>query len=95
MRSRVGTGVTLPAGASPGVLEETTYIAFPQVVFTSAQVPDDQVYAMARAMYEGSEAMVSTFPPMRAFNPQDMRGDNQNVPFHPGALRFFEEVGLN
>ncbi|MEZ5752608.1 MAG: TAXI family TRAP transporter solute-binding subunit [Paracoccaceae bacterium] len=87
--------VTLPAGASPGVLEETTYIAFPQVVFTSSLVPDDQVYALARAMYEGSEAMVSTFPPMRAFRPADMRGDNGNVEFHPGALRFFEEIGLN
>ncbi len=45
---------TLPAGAMPGVLEDTTYIAFPQVVFTHAGVSDDVVYAMAKAMYENA-----------------------------------------
>lgn len=86
---------TLPAGAAPGVLEDTVYIAFPQVVFTHAGVPDDVVYQMARAMHENTDVMVQTFPPMRAFNPADMRGDPGVGQFHPGALRFFEEIGLN
>ena len=84
----------LPAGAMPGVLEDNTYIAFPQVVFTHAGVPDDVVYAMAKAMYEGKKIMASTFPPFNAFNPADMKGDPGVAEFHPGALRFFEEVGL-
>jgi hypothetical protein len=50
---------------------------------------------MAEAMYNGAETMGATFPPMRAFRPEDMRGDAMNVEFHPGALRFFEDVGLN
>lgn len=84
----------LPAGSMPGVLEDTTYIAFPQVVFTHADVPDDVVYAMARAMYEGAAIMGESFPPMRAFRPEDMRGEQGVTEYHPGALRFFEEVGL-
>lgn len=84
----------LPAGSMPGVLENTTYIAFPQVVFTHAGVSDDVVYAMAKAMHGGREVMGATFPPMRAFRPENMRGDPMNVAYHPGALRFFEEVGL-
>lgn len=86
---------TLPAGAMPGVLEDTVYIAFPQVVFTHAGVPDDVVYQMTRAMYEQAAVMGETFPPMRAFRPANMRGDPGVAEFHPGALRFFEEVGLN
>ncbi|MBL6425893.1 MULTISPECIES: TAXI family TRAP transporter solute-binding subunit [Maritimibacter] len=86
---------TLPEGAMPGVLEETTYIAFPQVVFTHANVPDDVVYEMAKAMYEQAAVMGDTFPPMRAFKPENMRGDPGIAEFHPGSLRFFEEVGLN
>ena len=42
--------MSLPAGAMPGVLEETTYIAFPQVIFTHANAPEEAVYAMAKAM---------------------------------------------
>lgn len=84
----------LPKGAMPGVLEDNTYIAFPQVVFTHAGVSDDVVYAMAKAMHEGKEVMASTFPPFKAFNPNDMMGDPGIAEFHPGALRFFEEAGL-
>lgn len=87
--------MTLPAGAMPGVLEDNTYIAFPQVIFTHANAPDDAVYAMAKAMYENAAVMGETFPPMRAFRPENMRGDPGIAEFHPGAIRFFEEVGLN
>jgi TRAP transporter TAXI family solute receptor len=84
----------LPAGAMPGVLEDTTYIAFPQVVFTHAGASDEAVYQMTKAMYEQAAVMSETFPPMRAFNPAEMMGDNGISEFHLGALRFYEEIGL-
>ncbi len=82
-------------GAMPGVLEDNTYIAYPQVVFTHADVPDETVYALAKAMYEHAKVMADTFPPFRAFDPKKMKGDPGIAEFHPGALRLFEEVGLN
>jgi len=84
----------LPSGAMPGVLEDTTYIAFPQVVFTHAGASDEAVYQMTKAMYEQSAVMGETFPPMRAFKPADMMSDSGIAEFHSGALRFYEEVGL-
>ena len=85
----------LKEGAMPGVLEDKTYIAFPQVIFTHVNADEEAVYQMAKAMYEQSAVMGETFPPMRAFRPENMRGDNGVSEYHPGALRFFEEVGLN
>ena len=79
----------------PGVLDDTTYIAFPQVIFTHANADDEAVYAMAKAMYENAAVMGETFPPRRAFRPENMKGDPGIAEFHPGALRFFEEVGLD
>jgi uncharacterized protein len=87
--------VKMKAGSSPGVLEDGTYIAFPQVVFTHAGVSDDVVYAMAKAMYEGKDEMKATFKAFGAFNPADMKGDPGIAEFHPGALKFFADVGLN
>ena len=87
--------MTLPEGAMPGVLEDTVYIAFPQVIFTHANAPDDVVYQMAKSMYENAQVMADTFPPFRAFRPGNMKGDPGIAEFHPGALRFFDEVGLN
>jgi hypothetical protein len=85
---------TLPAGSMPGVSEDTTYIAFPQVVFTHAGVPDEVVYKLAKAMYENAQVMAGTFPPFRAFKPAEMKGDPGTAEFHPGALQFFADVGL-
>ena len=86
--------VKMKKGSSPGVLEDGTYIAFPQVVFTHAGVSDDVVYAMAKAMYGGKKHMVETFKAFRGFNPDKMKGDPGVAKFHPGALRFFKEAGL-
>jgi hypothetical protein len=81
------------AGTTPGVTEDATYIAYPQVVFTHAGVPDDVVYKLAKAMYQGKDAMVGTFKPFAAFDPKKMKGDPGVAQFHPGALKFFDEVG--
>jgi len=83
----------LPVGAMPGVLEDTTYIDYPQVIFTNAAVSDDVAYQTAKAMYKNAKIMRDTFPPMRAFNPEDMMGDPGNVEYRPGALKFYKEVG--
>lgn len=82
------------AGSSPGILEDGTYFAFAQVIFVNKDVPDDVVYKMTKAIHEGKAGLVATFKPFGAFKPEDMKGDPGVVPFHPGALRFFDEKGL-
>ncbi len=84
----------MKAGSMPGILEDGTYIAFPQVVFTHAGVSDEVVYQMAKAMSEQAKVMGETFRRC-AFRPADMKGDPGIAKFHPGALKFFKEAGLN
>jgi hypothetical protein len=65
------------------VIKDDIYIAFPQVIFTDANASDEAVYAMVKAMSEGKESMVATFPPMAAFNPaqhEGRRGQNALSP---------------
>lgn len=85
----------IQAGTTPGVLEDGVYFAFPQVIFTHANAPEEAVYALTKAIHDGKEVMANTFPPFRAFNPAGMKGDPGIAEFHPGALRFFREAGLN
>lgn len=83
-----------PGKGSPGVLEPGYFMAYPQVVFTNKNVPDDVVYKMAKAIYEGKDSMAQTFVPFRQFDPKDMAGDASPSKYHPGAIRFFKEVGI-
>lgn len=85
----------IKGGTTPGVPETASYFAYPQVVFTNANVPDDVVYEMAKALYNGKETMAGSFPPFKQFNPDDMASDIGVNQFHPGALKFFKEAGIN
>lgn len=84
-----------PGPATPGVLEPGKFIAYPQLVFTHAQLSDDQAYAMAKVLYESQKGMAETFPAFRGFKPErDMVRDTGSAEYHPGAIKFFKEVGL-
>lgn len=92
---KTGYIVTIePGPAFPGVNETGTYIAYPQLVFTNAAVDDDTVHAMAKVLYENQAAMAEAFPPFRQFVPDDMVAEVAPAEYHPGAIRFFEEIGL-
>ena len=84
-----------PGPAAPGVLEPGKFIAYPQLVFTNAGVSDDAAYNMAKVIYENQPALGEAFPPFRGFNPErDMVGEVGDAAYHPGAIRFYQEVGL-
>lgn len=86
--------VTKKAGSSPGVLEDGIFFAFDQVILANASVPDDVVYQMVKAIHDGKDGLAKTFRPFAAFKPENIKGDPGKVPFHPGALKYFAEIGL-
>ena len=59
-------------------------------------VPDDIVYDMAAEAYspEGAAFMRQTFEPLRDMTP-DQALQGLTVPLHPGAQRYWEEVGID
>lgn len=84
-----------PGPASPGILEEGWFIAYPQIVFTHKDVPDELVYQMAKIVHDSKASLGETFAPFRAFNPdEDMVGDTSPGEYHPGAIKYYKEIGL-
>jgi TRAP transporter TAXI family solute receptor len=86
-----------PGPAAPGVAEPAHFMAYPQAVFTNADVPDDVVYQMAKAIYENKEGMAAVFPPFNIFKPDEMvrpAADIAPAEYHPGAIEFYKEAGI-
>jgi TRAP transporter TAXI family solute receptor len=84
-----------PSPANPGVLEPDTFIAYPMVLFANKNVKDDVVYKMTKVVYENKDAMAQIFKPMADFNPkEDAVGDTAPGEYHPGAIKFYKEVGI-
>jgi len=85
----------VPGKADPGVLEPGWFIAYPMMIFTNKNVPDDVVEKMASVIYESQKEMGEVFAPMKGFDPKaDMVGTVTPAQYHPGAIAFYKKVGL-
>ena len=83
-----------PSPATDGVTKPTDLIAFDMNLNTSAKVSDDIIYGITKALYENKKDLLDTFPPFALFDPQMMSKIQIGIEFHPGAIRFYREVGL-
>ena len=92
-----GTGlyfhITIPGGTYPGIDEDILSIAQPNFLAVNADVPEEDVYLFTRTIYENLGFLCNIHPATC-----DMSIDNAMLglplPLHPGAARYFEEVGL-
>jgi uncharacterized protein len=83
-----------PGPAIEGISKPTHLIAFDMVMITSAKVSDDIVYRVAKALHDNKQDLVVTFPPFGLFQPQNMAKPLMGVEMHPGAAKYYREIGL-
>ena len=77
-----------------GMTKPLDLIAFDMVMVVRAELGDDVVYKVTKALYENKQDLAATFPPFGLFDPKKMAKPLEGVPLHPGALKFYKEAGL-
>ena len=60
---------------------------------TSAKVPDNVVYAIVKEVFDNFESFKKLHPAYAGLTKQNML-EGLSAPFHPGALKYYKEVGL-
>lgn len=60
---------------------------------TNKDVSADLIYEMCKVAYENTEALRAAYGPLRAMNLREAL-NGVEIPLHPGAIRFFEERGV-
>lgn len=83
-----------PGPAAPGVVDPTHLVAYPAVLFTSTNVPDDVVYELVKVMANNKDGMAAIYPPFRSFAADKMVADLGPLKYHPGAIKYFKEQGF-
>jgi TRAP transporter TAXI family solute receptor len=58
-----------------------------------ADLPDDLVYQLVKAAFENQPRLVKAHPAARDTLPQNAV-KNSFLPFHPGAARYYREIGI-
>jgi TRAP transporter TAXI family solute receptor len=82
-----------PAPAFAGVNEPTKLLFEDYVVVASAQMAEEDAYKIAKLLYEAQDKLAAIARTFERYNRADLAAD-RGVPFHPGAIRFYKEVGI-
>ncbi|MGY4691467.1 TAXI family TRAP transporter solute-binding subunit [Salibacterium sp. K-3] len=93
MASRVA-GIHPVTFADGFLNEEKTLAAYPIGLAVNAEMSEDQVYNMVKALFENYEDLHSQFTWLESWNPEQMFDPEPPIPYHPGVVRYFEEEGL-
>jgi uncharacterized protein len=83
-----------PSPALEGITRPTNLIAFDMVIVTNASVSDDVIYKVAKAIHDNKGELAETFRPFAQLTPQNMAKPIEGVPYHPGAVKYYREIGL-
>lgn len=82
----------IPGGTYAGVEADVATLGIPNVLVASAEMPDELAYAITRAMFENIGQLRAVHP-AAAQTTVEFTLQTLPVPLHPGALRYYEEIG--
>ena len=85
---------SIPANTYDGQSEDVPTVAVINFLVSSDEVSDDLAYEMTRLMYENLDQLKAAHAATNAVDVQNaLKG--MPIPVHPGAQRYYDEVGVS
>jgi TRAP transporter TAXI family solute receptor len=82
----------IPKGTYPGVDYEVHGVGAFTHLIISAKLPDDLVYKITKTLADNLPRFGDVVKDMKGVTVKDLAFDI-GIPFHPGALKYFKEIG--
>ena len=82
----------IPKGTYPGVDYDVHGFGFFTHLIISAKLPDDLVYKITKTLVNNLPRFADVVKDMKGVVPKDLALDI-GIPFHPGALKYYKEIG--
>lgn len=83
-----------PTENRPYIVGETPIVSYDSMVVGNTELSDDDAYALAKTLFDNWEQLQADIGPLRATAKEALAISNAPIPYHPGAIRFFKEVGI-
>lgn len=84
----------IPAGVYRGHNEDVVTFATAGTLMTTSRLPDEVAYNLVKAVMDGFEDIKQSAPVFNLLDRKTSVGFGRHTPYHPGAERYFKEVGL-
>ena len=82
----------VPAGTYPSLLRDYQTLGLFNFAVAHADLPADLVYNIVRVVFEKHEEMMEVHASAAATVPANM-ARNEFLPLHPGAIRYYRQIG--
>lgn len=84
----------IPAGTYAGQETDVATSAVKLTLFITADVEEETVYQMTKVFWENWETLTQTHAALRKADPREACSDIAGVEIHPGAARYYREIGI-
>lgn len=88
------TSSTVPAGLYRGTDQSVDSFGVTATMVTTSDVSDDVAYNVAKAVFENFDTFKRLHPAFANLKKEDMVKRGLSTPLHPGAKKYYKEVGL-
>lgn len=85
-------GYTMRAGTYEGMADPVISVSMPNVMIVSADFDEELAYNITKAIYDNIAELIAVHPAANDTTVQ-FSVDSTPIPFHPGTIRYLEEVG--
>ena len=87
------TKTTIPAGTYSGQEEDALTVSVRATLIASNELSEDVVYELVKAMFDNKDALTAGHEKFSYLN-LDEATAGIDVSFHPGAVKYFQEQGI-
>ncbi|RUS58968.1 TAXI family TRAP transporter solute-binding subunit [Pseudorhodobacter sp. E13] len=84
---------TIPGGMYKGTDADTTTFGVKATFVTSADVDDEVVYQVVKAVFDNFDRFKGLHPAFENLKEEEMIKDGLSAPLHPGAEKYYKERG--
>jgi len=87
------TKYNVPGGSYKGVDSDVQTVAVVATFIVSDKLSEDLVYKMTKALFENSDEIAKAHPKGAELDPE-YSVSGISIPIHPGALKYYKEIGV-
>lgn len=86
--------VEVPAGTIGDIPSYTTVVQAIGMICYDDSLTNDQAYHIVKGVCEGKKYQEAAYPTLKNFDIPEMTMKLTKLPIHPGAIRYYKEIGV-
>lgn len=90
----VAVSTATPNENRPFIIGETSIVSYDTMLIANDTMSEEDAYTITKALYDNWADLQGDIGPLRGIAQDELALAEPSVPYHPGAIKFYKEVGL-